>query len=292
MDLPQNITTNISIPFIGALVATIASTHPEVAMAWLGISQTYLFLKAMDPRADDFMNKVNKNIGGITEQLVQSIEFQQSLLVTFDALIRARNKQKAEIIKRVYLLGYIPSSNHSAFALERFYQTSQQISLEAIEYLQFIKKEILPRKLASIELKANEEHSNKIEHSSVQIKPGSVKLRLTDEGASHEKREKAEANAVRGEVDSNHIRKWINDNFNFENPKVKEKYNFSTLTIVDQLMLPLNLGIKEREELRKLDENASELTSLGIFRTVPTYNFTGYIITDFGNDYIRFLDKK
>jgi len=145
MDLPQNVTTNISIPFIGTVVANIASTHPEVGIAWLGISSTYLFFKAMDPRADDFIKKINKNIGGISEELVKSTEFQQSLLITFDALIRARSEGKKKVIKRIYLSGYIRETDKKQFELERFYNTAQNLSPQSIAFLRFFIKEILPK---------------------------------------------------------------------------------------------------------------------------------------------------
>lgn len=76
MNLPENITTNISIPFIETVVAGMATTHPWAAPAWLGISQTYLFLKAMDPTIDKVMENVENNIGKITDKLVESVEFQ------------------------------------------------------------------------------------------------------------------------------------------------------------------------------------------------------------------------
>ena len=124
MDLQENATKNISIPFIGAAVASLAATNPGLLIAWMGISSTYLFLKEMDPRADDFMKKVHKHMGGITEEIVKSTEFQQSLLVTFDALIRTRNEEKRSVIKNVYLTGYISSKNKQEFELERLYPVS------------------------------------------------------------------------------------------------------------------------------------------------------------------------
>ncbi len=138
MKILQNLATNISIPFISLLVSSIPEADPQkmaVSYAWLGISQTYLFLKAIDPRADDFMEQVNKHVGVISETLVKSTEFQQSLLITFDALIRARNEEKRNIIKQIYLSGYVPAEDKKHFELERFYQTVQNLTLEAILFI-------------------------------------------------------------------------------------------------------------------------------------------------------------
>src|SRR5947207_822582 len=122
-------------------------------------------------------------IGGITEALIMSTDFQQSLLITFDALIKARTEEKRCIIKSAYMNGYIPAEDREAFELERIYQVSHNISLDAVKYLRFLKKEIMPMYLADTQ--------EQTEHQGIQ-----------------------EGGTVRAEPLSYSITKWIHINFN------------------------------------------------------------------------------
>ena len=233
MDLQENATKNISIPFIGAAVASLAATNPGLLIAWMGISSTYLFLKEMDPRADDFMKKVHKHMGGITEEIVKSTEFQQSLLVTFDALIRTRNEEKRSVIKNVYLTGYISSKNKQEFELERLYQTTLNLSTKAINYLSFLVKEILPSDYAdSIIFPAEQKVSDQLisyfnqlivsDHVTIWIKAKSEKIRT-----------------------------YINENLSLPEDDINEEY--------------INVSMSELAEFETFHEVSAELVSAGIF---------------------------
>jgi hypothetical protein len=174
-------------------------------------------------------------------------------------------------VKRVFFKGYIPLKKHSEFELERFYQTSQLITLKAVDYLRFIKREIYPRRHASIDAKWK-----------AKIKDKAKSIKHVRDFTEH----------LFSEIDSNHIRAYIKEEFSPESPKVKQKYpqpksEEEIKMAVAQYLLDEQ---KEDEQIHELEENAAELNSLGIFRTVPSYDYTGYTLIFFGHSFIKYLN--
>jgi hypothetical protein len=148
----------VVIPTIGSLIDVfIPDTDPNkpyYKITWNSIKGAMGFLAEFMPEeALDFMKQVGKHRSEITKELLQSREFKQSLIITIDALIRTRSEYKRKIIKRAFFKGYIPSKEKKRFELERLYITSQNISIDAAEYLEFLKKEIVPQYVADVEQK-------------------------------------------------------------------------------------------------------------------------------------------
>ena len=166
MKILKKLTETVAIPIIDAAVdLAIPDSDPRKPFfkaVWYSVKGSYGFLAAFMPEeAEDFMKQIGKHRDKIATELLRSKEFEQALIITFDTLIRTRSEKKRCIVRQVFFNGYIPSKKHSEFELERFYQTSQQITLKAVDYLRFIKKEIYPRKLASAKEKFRLKYINK-----------------------------------------------------------------------------------------------------------------------------------
>lgn len=268
MDLPQALTEHAAIPFISSVVAKIAVNHPEVGLVWAGISGTYLVLKAIDPRADEFIKKVKNQAGEISEELVKSTEFQQSILVTLDALIRNRNEKKRRIIENIYLYGYMPSKDKKKFELEKFYQVSQNISIEAVSFLRYIRDKVLPLKQKKIREK---------------LKGSKYKEGYTEE-YWHEV-------LMRNDPESLYIRALATGTTNHIATRFIESHSTNSDGSRNKEFTE-NIKPEQRRKFMKLEENAAELLTLGVFRISPAYDETEYVLTDFGQSYLTYLDSK
>jgi hypothetical protein len=137
---------NIVIPFVDEVLGY-APTPPSVKGAWFACKVSYgLFTDLYPDEGKEFLIQVRKNALEIGDILISSKDFQQSLALTFETLLRTRESRKRDLIKAVYLNGYIPAEDRYKIALERFYRVGQEISLEALEYLKFIDETIIPLK--------------------------------------------------------------------------------------------------------------------------------------------------
>lgn len=261
----KKLTETVAIPIIDAAVdLAIPDSDPRKPMfkaVLYSIKGSYGFLASFMPEeAEDFMKQVGEHREEIATQLLKSKEFQQALIITFDSLIRTRSEKKRRIVKQVFFKGYIPAKKHEEFELERFYSRSQEISMEAVAYLHFIKKEIMPSYIAYIE-KENSLPSN----------VGKKTLTTWNTPIS------------------TYIFDWISSNYDVNNTEVKKKYpNLPHDSIYGKLKQELPNKIQE------LDEMAAEFLSLGIFSSTGSKlggGFT-YSFTSFGLRYLDYLDEK
>src|SRR4051812_22465465 len=76
---------------------------PYYKIAWNATKGTFGFLaNYMPEEAEDFMKQFGEHRKKITKELFQLKDFQQSLIITIDALVRTRSKEKREIVKRTF----------------------------------------------------------------------------------------------------------------------------------------------------------------------------------------------
>jgi len=231
---------------------------PYYKIAWNATKGAFGFLaEYMPEEAEDFMQQFGVNRKKITKELFASREFEQSLIITFDALIRTRGEYKRKIIKRAFFKGYIPSKEKKLFELERLYITSQNISIDAAEYLGFLKKEILPLYVAELEQK---QHQPKYRDGRP-LSPNTI---------------------------SYFVANWINKQFDISDENIKEIYS----ELDNDETLQKGLSKKKLYYEDKFEEHSSEYTSLGIFKTTGT-TFNGkpaYTFTEFGLRYLNYLE--
>lgn len=227
------------------------------------------FFDLYPEESKEFWDQLKQHTPQIKEELLSSKEFQQSLALTFEALLRTREARKRALIKQIYLSGYISTDDRHEMNLERFYRVSQEISLEALEYLKFIAEEILPRK----EKWAKEEVA---------------KMKGNHEGSV----EWWEELTMRRKPDSEIIMRWIYEEFNPNSEIVKARIP----NVLQDKSLSKAQFEKEREKENQYAEISSELLSLGIFRTIVSGGggFGGgasnaQTLTEFGHEFIKFV---
>lgn len=101
-------------------------------------------------RAVDFVLNIKENPEIFTADVVKTEAFQDAFVYTLEKYIRERNENKRQAIKRIFL-GYIGAADPVLFELERLVNMTSVISVEAIEFLKLLHKEVLPRRNRIIE---------------------------------------------------------------------------------------------------------------------------------------------
>lgn len=217
----------------------------------------------------EFWNLLKQHVPQLTQEMLSSQEFQQSLAITFEALLRTREVKKRKLIQQIYLNGYISAEDRQEMNLERFYRVAQEISLEALEYLKFIAEIIIPR----IEKWAKEEVAK----------------------MNKENREKDDAWWVKSYMErksiSEAIMEWIYEEYDPNSKSVKNRIP----NIEKDKSLMEKQWEEEKMKQKQYAEISSELTSLGIFRTGVKDGGIGSaagqveFLTDFGHKFIDFI---
>lgn len=257
------IVKNISIPILDYAIAT--STLPtELKGAWLAVRTSYLLFTDLYPQESvDFMTQVKINLSEIEKELVESRQFQQSLALTLETLLRTRNERKRKLIAQIFLNGYISITSRETAQIERLYRVTQEISLEAIEHLIFIHTTILPMKRKAVEQKVAAEKKPERQHD--------------DEWWIN--------HYMHMEADSIYIMNWLYNEFNPNSKLVQQRVP----NVLNQSRLRDQQFEQEKHQSKHFAELGSELLSLGIMRTVALYDGNGYILTEFGKQLIGFI---
>jgi hypothetical protein len=268
MKAKQALTKNFAIPVIDEAIGLIpeSATKLQIRGAWLAAKVAYGLLSDLLPEeSKEFAQKIHDNVLIIGKELVKSKEFQQSLVTSFETLLRTRDRRKREIIKTIYLNGYINNKDREQIVLERFYRVCQEISLDSLQHLLFTDKVVTPMKITAAHKKVEEMNKENREHDD-------------DWWFNH---------FMNLEPDSQYITKWVYDEFDPNSKIVQERIpdvNTDKKKISDQ-------GEKEGKQSKKFAEYASELISLGIFKQkIITYGGSiDYSFTDFGKDFLEYV---
>ena len=118
----------------------IASKIPVFNIAW-GLSKA-LFgagLKLRQQRALEWVEMVRDNPTTFSEEILQSENFQDAFVYSFEKYISERNQSKRQIIKRIFL-GYSQSENLEQFEIERMISLLSLMSQKGLELLQILVK--------------------------------------------------------------------------------------------------------------------------------------------------------
>lgn len=260
---------NIVIPFIDEILSYVL-IPPQVKGAWFACKVSYgLFTDLYPDEGKEFLEKVRSNAIQIGDTLISSKDFQQSLALTLEVLLRTREKKKRDLIKTIYLDGYISSENRQEMALERFYRIGQEISLEALEYLKFINETVLPIK----EKWAREEVAKMNKGNQDNDDEWWFKLNL------------------QRKPDTEIIVQYIYEKFNPNSAIVKEKFPGVE---TDKYLTAMQFE-EEKKMLDLLAEISNELLSLGIFRNIINSGSFGggagssQTLSKFGQEFIKYF---
>ncbi|MFC1613531.1 hypothetical protein ACFL23_04325, partial [Patescibacteria group bacterium] len=92
-------------------------------------------------RALEWVEMIRDNISILSEKILSDEEFQDGFVFMFEKYLRERNKEKREILKKIFL-GFSISEQKQEFSLEKFSYVISQISQEEIIILRDIMNRI------------------------------------------------------------------------------------------------------------------------------------------------------
>jgi hypothetical protein len=126
----------------GALIIadSIASKIFGLDAAW-GLSKALYGagLKLRQQKALEWVEMVRDNPTIFTEKVLQSEDFQDAFVYSFEKYISERSERKRAIIKKIFL-GYAQSEDFEQFEIERMISLLSLISLKGLQLLQLLTK--------------------------------------------------------------------------------------------------------------------------------------------------------
>lgn len=255
------------------VVDIIAESVPGINIAYK-IAKAYMGrgMRLRQQRVLEWVEFVRDNIGEFSKQLFDNEQFQDCFVLLTEGYVKERVDQKRRIYQQM-LLGVtkFTSEDLENYQLERILVVTNQISLEALNVLFFIKTKLL--------VKIEEDIKEKLK--TFKYQKGVEGIRLEDVTRSRI-------------LVSEYISHWIHENYNSNSEIVKKKYNLS-----DQSPQELRDKIAYEEHLKSKELTGSlpELANLGILIKKdgsPAIGGTvgaGYSISEFGYMYLSYLDQ-
>ena len=122
---------------VDGIVSTVDTSlnqgYPLLGIAW-GITKGMYgaSIQLRQARAVEFVEMIRDNPGIFTKELLQTEEFQDGFVYTFQKYLSERVVQKRKIIKEVFC-GFSKYNDKENFKLERLLMTIEQVSIEDIE---------------------------------------------------------------------------------------------------------------------------------------------------------------
>lgn len=244
--------------------------HPEIptfvqTMILAGVATFAVGLDIAKPDVTEMWKELDENTPGWKKDLADSPEFQQAFLLTLEAIARTRNQNKRRLIRLVFLNEYIPAEDRERISIERFYRAIQEISIEAMEHLLFIKKTILPRKKQMV-----------LEEVAAMNKTNRA---YDDEWWYRRNMDRMPESQV--------IEKWIYEEYNVNSPNIKRNKPPDHTPEWEEWM---HKHSDEEYSIRKqFGEFRSELLSLGIMIQRQDYD-GNYSLTEFGKHFLEYVN--
>lgn len=205
--------------------------------------------------------------------LLKNQKIIDALIIGLENYIKERSQIKRDIIQRIYI-GFKSNADKERFQMERLYGALSRISLDAVEYIFFLRKEIIPSMQTEIEM----------ESQRVSKSEGAKDLNWW---RNHLKR----TTSI-----SDHIFGWINKYYDPGSPDVKFRYNYDSKKDKDKKILA-KMFDEKRPHVERAEEILSEMESLGLLRgiiegggAIGEGSTKKFVFTDFGWDFIYYLD--
>lgn len=129
----ESSTVSVVDNFVSSLDASINGGAPLFGITWgLAKGLYYANIQLRQNRAIEFVEIIRDNPGIFTKQLLQTEEFQDGFVYTFQKYLSERMEEKRKIIKNIFC-GFCIEENKRDFKLERLLYTLEQLSIEDIE---------------------------------------------------------------------------------------------------------------------------------------------------------------
>lgn len=255
------------------VVDAIATSIPGINIAYK-LAKAYMGrgMKLRQQRVLEWVEFVRDNLGEFSKQLFDNEQFQDCFVLLTEGYIKERAERKRKLHQQVLLgITSLTPDELEKYQLERMITVTNQISLEALNVLLFIKTELLNKIEKDIEeqLKAFKERD------------GIEGLRLEDITRKRI-------------IVSDYISKWIYERFNSNSETVKKQYN---LTKESPKKVRNEIAYNEHLKEIELMGPLPELSNLGLLirkNGTATYGGSvgsGYSISEFGYEYLNYLEK-
>lgn len=149
----NQLTKDVTLVVVDEMVSHI----PGLGLAWnLSKALNEAGLKLRQQKALEWVEMIRDNPAIFVEDLLAQEDFQDGFVFTLEKYIAERNQNKRIIIQKIFT-GFAGSEQRVQFELERLLNTTSIISVDAINLLAYIDKNIIPEMQADYE-----EHNGQI----------------------------------------------------------------------------------------------------------------------------------
>jgi hypothetical protein len=255
------------------VVDAIATSIPGINIAYK-LAKAYMGrgMKLRKQRVLEWVEFVRDNLGEFSKQLFDNEQFQDCFVLLTEGYVKERADRKRKLHQQI-LLGITKLSPEEleTYQLERMIAITNNISLEALNVLSFIKLELLDQTEKDIKEQ--------------------LKVYKDKEGVEGIRLEAITRNRI---IISEYISKWIHERYNSNSDRVKQKYN---LTNESPKEVRNKIAYEEHLKSSELMDSLPELANLGLLvRRNGTATFggsvgSGYSISEFGYEYLNYLEE-
>jgi len=130
---------NFIIPAVDSLVAQ----QPELTPHWILVKGFYgALFDIREERINELVKFFQKNKKVFIKEIVETEEFKEIFVITFENYLKQRNEKKRKIIQNIFLgFSKIINEGHNPFEIERMYDLLNKMSIIDIKTLKEIEKE-------------------------------------------------------------------------------------------------------------------------------------------------------
>jgi len=265
----------VAIIAVDEVVDVIAESIPGINIPYK-LAKAYLGrgLKLRQHRALEWVEFVRDNLGSFSQQLFENEQFQDCFVLLTEGYLKQRAEKKRKIFQQILIKSTeIKQEELERFELEKMISVTNQISIEALSVVAFIKEEFLDQIEEDIQKQ--------------------LKVFKDREGVEGRRLEDVTRSRV---IISEYIGTWIHKFYNINSEVVQKKYGFKgTSDFPDDLRK--EISYKEHIKRKELVDPLPELANLGILiRKNGTATFggsvgSGYSLSDFGYEYLNYLEN-
>ncbi len=262
------------IPYLTAVLTPFLSVNPGwEAIFYSAIGLYGIYMACNQEEVNEIVEFIKSNPEKFNETIVNSKEFKKAFLLFMEQYMKERLEKKKGILKNI-ILGYCVIENKNKYDLERLNDSLVRITLPSLDFLLFLKTQIIPQLKSKINKELEQDYYQKSDRS---IEWWEMQLMTTK--------------SIWELID-----KWLNDEFSPNTIKVKQEYGIKNNEgwISD---LQHRAETREKEKRSNIYDCISELVSLGVFDIkVAGGTFGGgaakdYSLTTFGVRFINIIDE-
>jgi len=256
------------------VVDAMATSIPGINIAYK-LAKAYMGrgMKLRQQRVLEWVEFVRDNLGEFSKQLFDNEQFQDCFVLLTEGYVRERTKYKRRLHQQILLgITKISPDELEAYQLERMIAVTNQISLEALNVMSFIKSELLEKIDKDIE--------------------DQLTVFKDREGVEGIRLENITRNRI---IVSDYVSNWVYERYNSNSEIVKKEYNLTNETSKE-----VRNEIFYKEHLKEIELMGPlpELGNLGLLirkNGTPTFGGSvgsGYSISEFGYEYMKYLDQE